>query len=116
MSTEDVERKIAHLERTVQTLGSQTVVNSEASKSLVRTSEERLHYIRERFDKLDGTVAKAESSNKYWTTTLLSVIFAVAVSVNYMYVEPMVEKQSLIDRRLMDAEAKLNRIIYNDDD
>ena len=116
MSTEDVERKIAHLERTVQTLGSQTVVNSEASKNLVRTSEDRLHYIRERFDKLDGTVAKAESSNKYWTTTLLSVIFAVAVSVNYMYVEPMVEKQSLIDRRLMDAEAKLNRIIYNDDD
>lgn len=116
MSTEDVERKIAHLERTMQTLGSQTVVNSEASKSLVRTSEERLHYIRERFDKLDGTVAKAESSNKYWTTTLLSVIFAVAVSVNYMYVEPLVEKQSLIDRRLIDAEAKLNRIIYNDDD
>ena len=116
MSTEDVERKIAHLERTMQTLGSQTVVNSEASKSLVRTSEERLHNIRERFDKLDGTVAKAESSNKYWTTTLLSVIFAVAVSVNYMYVEPMVEKQSLIDRRLMDAEAKLNRIIHNDDD
>lgn len=116
MSTEDVERKIAHLERTMQTLGSQTVVNSEASKSLVRTSEERLHYIRERFDKLDGTVAKAESSNKYWTTTLLSVIFAVAVSVNYMYVEPMAEKQSLIDRRLMDAEAKLNRIIHNDDD
>lgn len=116
MSTEDVERKIAHLERTMQTLGSQTVVNSEASKSLVRTSEERLHYIRERFDKLDGTVSKAESSNKYWTTTLLSVIFAVAVSVNYMYVEPMAEKQSLIDRRLIDAEAKLNRIIHNDDD
>ena len=115
MSTEDVERKIAHLERTVQTLGSQTVVNSEASKSLVRTSEDRLHYIRERFDKLDGTVAKAESSNKYWTTTLLSVIFAVAVSVNYMYVEPLVEKQSLIDRRLMDAEAKLNRIIHKHD-
>jgi hypothetical protein len=44
------------------------------------------------------------------------VIFAVAISVNYMYVEPLVEKQGLIDRRLMDAEAKLNRIIHNDDD
>lgn len=116
MSTDDIERKIAHLERTLAALGSQTVINSEASKGLVRTSEERLHYIRERFDKLDSTVASAESSNKYWTTTLLSVIFAVAISVNYMYVEPLVEKQGLIDRRLMDAEAKLNRIIHNDDD
>ena len=116
MSTEDVERKIAHLERSVAALGSQTVVNSEASKGLVRTSEERLHYIRERFDKLDATVSQAESSNKYWTTTLLSVIFAVAVSVNYMYVEPLVEKQGLIDRRLIDAEAKLNRIVHTHDD
>ena len=116
MSVEDMERKIAHLERTILALGSQTVVNSEASKGLVRTSEERLHYIRERFDKLDSTVASAESSNKYWTTTLLSVVFAVAISVNYMYVEPIVEKQGLIDRRLMDAEAKLNRIMHSHDD
>ena len=116
MSVEDMERKIAHLERTISALGSQTVVNSEASKGLVRTSEERLHYIRERFDKLDSTVSSAESSHKYWTTTLLSVVFAVAISVNYMYVEPIVEKQGLIDRRLMDAEAKLNRIMHSHDD
>ena len=115
MNTDDMERKIAHLERTVQTLGSQTVVNSEAAKNLVRTSEERLQYLRERFDKLDSTVARTESSNKYWTTTLLSVVFAVAVSVNYMYVEPLVEEQGIIDRRLMDAEAKLNRIIHKHD-
>lgn len=108
-----MERKIAHLERTMQTLGSQTVVNSEAAKNLVRTSEERLQYLRERFDKLDGTVTRAESSNKYWTTTLLSVIFAVAVSVNYMYVEPLVEEQGLIERRLLDAEANINRMLHN---
>lgn len=59
MSVEDMERKIAHLERTISALGSQTVINSEASKGLVRTSEERLHYIRERFDKLDSTVSSA---------------------------------------------------------
>ena len=116
MSAEDMERKVAHLERSISVLGSQTVINSEASKGLVRTSEERLHYIRERFDKLDSTVSSAESSHKYWTTTLLSVVFAVAISVNYMYVEPIVEKQGLIDRRLMDAEAKLNRIIHTHDD
>ena len=54
-----MERKIAHLERTISALGSQTVINSDASKGLVRTSEERLHYIRERFDKLDSTVSSA---------------------------------------------------------
>lgn len=115
MHNDEIERKIGHLEREVKAIGSQTVVNAEAAKNLVRTSEERLQYLRERFDALDATVLKAETSNKYWTTTLLTVIFAVAMSVNYMYIEPIIEKQEAIDRRLLNAEANINRIIHTHD-
>jgi predicted MFS family arabinose efflux permease len=54
---------------------------------------------------------RADSSSKFWTTTALTILFTAAVSVNYMYIEPVIEKVQGLERRLMYVEKELSRII-----
>ena len=100
----EIERRIGHLEREVATQSSLLAANAESVKKMEERSAERLEYLKERFDSIDARLERADSSSKYWTTTVISVVFAIAISVNYMYIEPIVEDVKALERRLLHVE------------
>jgi hypothetical protein len=106
----DVGRRLAHLERELASHGTGIVLATKAAQSTEAASVERLEYLKDRFDGLDARLERSDSSSKFWTTTALTVLFTVAVSVNYMYIEPVIEKVQGLERRLMYVEKELSRI------
>jgi predicted MFS family arabinose efflux permease len=107
----EVGRRLAHLERELASHGQGIVMATTAAQSVERASGERLEYLKERFDAVEARMERADSSSKFWTTTALTILFTAAVSVNYMYIEPVIEKVQGLERRLMYVEKELSRII-----
>jgi hypothetical protein len=107
----DVGRRLAHLERELASHGTGIVMATQAAQSTERASEERLEYLKDRFDGLDARMERADSSSKFWTTTALTILFTAAVSVNYMYIEPVIDQVQGLERRLMYVEKELSRIL-----
>lgn len=112
----DIERRIGHLERTIQAQGTLLASNAEAVRKMEERSAERLEYLKERFDSIDARLERSDASGKYWTTTLLSVVFAVAISINYMYIEPIVEDVKALERRLLHHETNHSLAASDDPD
>lgn len=111
----EVGRRIAHLERELSTHGSAIVSAAVATQNLERASEERLDYLKERFDRVDARMERADASSKFWTTTALTIIFTAAMAVNYMYIEPVVEKVKALERRVLYVEKQMLRLTLNDE-
>ena len=110
-----IERRIGHLERTLATHGQLTALNAEGVKQMMENSKERLEYIKERFDGIEGQMKEEKESHRFWTGTVLSIIFAVGVSVNYMYIEPLVESVKAVERRLLYVEQKIHAHMLDSD-
>jgi len=110
-----IDRRIAHVERELQTHGTELVKNSQAINEIKNSSAERLEYIRERFDSQGQTEAEhyrillerldnKNSSSKWLVNVIITCVFAFIVGVNYVYIEPLVESMNAIERRLLDVE------------
>ena len=112
----EVGRRIAHLERELSSHGSAIVSASQATKSLERASEERLEYLKERFDRVDARMERSDSSSKFWTTTALTILFTAAMAVNYMYIEPVVDKVKALERRLLYVEKQILTLTLGNDE
>lgn len=110
---ERLERRIGHVERELASHGEQLVRNSQAITSMKETSAERLEYIKERFDEMkaadDKILLRLEKRNQVgrWVTNLaLGLLFVAAGAINSMYLEPMSESISTLERRLLAMEVK----------
>ena len=110
---ERLERRIGHVERELASHGEQLVRNSQAITSMRETSAERLEYIKERFDEMKAAdekiLLRLEKRNQFgrWVTNLaLGILFVAAGAINGMYLEPMSESISTLERRLLAVEVK----------
>lgn len=110
---DDLERRLGHLERSLLAQGTVLTANAESIARMEERSSERLDYIRERFDTLDARLERSASAGRYWATTLLSVVFAIGVSVNYMYIEPIIADVKALERRILDHENDSHRLDTN---
>ncbi len=111
----DIERRINHLEQTILAQGSLLTANATSLARQEERSAERLEYLRERFDIIDARLERSSNFSRYWITTMLSVVFAVAVSVNYMYIEPIIDDVKALERRLMVHEADHHGVVDDAD-
>ena len=110
---ERLERRIGHVERQLAAHGEQLVKNSQAIASMKDTSAERLEYIKERFDEMrvwdEKILMRLEKRSQFgrWVTNLaLGILFVAAGAINSMYLEPMSESISTLERRLLAVEVK----------
>jgi len=67
-------------------------------------SDERLDYLRERFDRIEARLDREDQSTKWWSGVLLSVCLSVAGSFYYMTVEPLLADMKSVERRLLSVE------------
>lgn len=127
MTGDEVTRKLGHVERELSAHGSAIATTAEQMKHLAQRSDERLDYIRERFDSLqaDGRAISSMLDQRHEDMLavrrkILAAAFTVLVTcfsaLWLVVIAPMREELILLDRRLIDAEKRIAVHLHNDDD
>ena len=127
MTNDDVTRKLGHVEKELAAHGSALATTAQQMSHLAHRSDERLDYIRERFDDLkeDGRVISAMLDRRHEEMlaarrkiiTLAFTVLVTCFSALWLAViAPMQEKLAILDRRLIDAETRIAVHLHSDDD
>ena len=127
MTDDDVTRKLGHVEKELAAHGSALATTAQQMSHLAHRSDERLDYIRERFDDLkeDGRVISAMLDRRHEEMlaarrkiiTLAFTVLVTCFSALWLAViAPMQEKLAILDRRLIDAETRIAVHLHSDDD
>ena len=127
MTDDDVTRKLGHVEKELAAHGSALATTAQQMSHLAHRSDERLDYIRERFDDLkeDGRVISAMLDRRHEEMlaarrkiiTLAFTVLVTCFSALWLAViAPMQEKLAMLDRRLIDAETRIAVHLHNDGD
>ena len=127
MTDDEVTRKLGHVERELASHGSALATTAQQMSHLAHRSDERLDYIRERFDDLkeDGkaiTVMLDRRHEDMLAARRKIITFAFTVLVTCFsalwlaIIAPMQEELVLLERRLVDAEKRIAVHLHSDDD
>ena len=126
MTDDEVTRKLGHVERELAAHGSALATTAQQMSHLAHRSDERLDYIRERFDDLkeDGkaiTVMLDRRHEDMLAARRKIITFAFTVLVTCFsalwlaIIAPMQEELVLLERRLVDAEKRIAVHLHSDD-
>ena len=127
MTDDEVTRKLGHVERELSAHGSALATTAQQMSHLAHRSDERLDYIRERFDDLkeDGRTISALLDRRHEDMLAARrkiVTFAFTVLVTCFsalwlaVIAPMQEELVMMDRRLIDAEKRIAVHLHSDND
>jgi hypothetical protein len=127
MTDDDVTRKLGHVEKELAAHGSALATTAQQMSHLAHRSDERLDYIRERFDDLkeDGRVISAMLDRRHEEmlaarrkiiTFAFTVLITCFSALWLAILAPMQEELAILDRRLIDAEKRIAVHLHNDDD
>jgi hypothetical protein len=95
-----LERRIGHLERELQVTGSAVVSVAERMGHLSDRSDERLEYIRERFDGIDERLDADNARDRWLLSTLGTLVGVMGTCFYFLWMEPLTERISGLDRRI----------------
>lgn len=110
-----LERRIGHLERSIAAHGQLQASTSEKVTTLFKQSDDRMDYLKERFDGLESKMDQDESWDKWLVGLMLSIVFAFATTVFVLYMEPMSNQIKAYDRRLIEVEKTLQAVVHSND-
>ena len=127
MTDDEVTRKLGHVEKELAAHGSALATTAQQMSHLAHRSDERLDYIRERFDDLkeDGRVISAMLDRRHEEMLaarrkIISFAFTVLVTcfsaLWLAVIAPMQEDLVLLERRLVDAEKRIAVHLHSGDD
>lgn len=134
--SDGIERRIGHLERTLATNTQMTAVNTETVKRIAERSDERMEYMKERFDdvvhrleagdkgvhnrisrvesRLDDSENKALLMKRLWIPFALTVVLTVGGLVKAAYLDVIVEQVTAMERRIGNVENALRSLDTHD--
>ena len=127
MTDSEVTRKLSHVERELAQHGSALATTAQQMTSLSNRSDERLEYIRERFDDLkeDGRAISSMLDRRHdemlagrrKIVTLSFTVLVTCFSALWLAViAPMRDELAMLDRRLIDAEKRIAVHLHSDDE
>lgn len=108
MNEAEVTRKLGHVEKELATHSQVLAANAESMKNLSERSDERLDYIRERFDRLEAISRMhwqdEEKARNRIVGAASATFVAFCTAVWFVVVEPVYEELAILERRLLDVE------------
>jgi predicted PurR-regulated permease PerM len=124
MANEDVSRKLGHVERELSVHGTALATTAEQMKNLSQRSDERLDYIRERFDGLQeagqeiSRVLDARHEDMLRARNRMvaagtSILISCFTAAWFAVIVPIMEDVAVLERRLLDAEKRI-AVHYHD--
>jgi len=115
---DEVTRKLGRVEKELATHSQVLAANAESMKNLSARSDERLDYIRERFDRIEVLVQlnreEAEAARKRIVGAASATFMAFCTAVWFVVVQPVYEELAILERRMLDVEKRI--AITLDDD
>ena len=125
MNEVEITRRLAHVEKELATHSQVLAANAESMKGLMERSDERLDYIKERFDegnrrfdKLEAMITEesdwASKARKSIVGAATTAFCAFATAVWFVIVSPIQEQLAYLDRRLIDAEKRIAVHMHDD--
>lgn len=119
MNEVEITRRLSHVEKELATHSQVLAANAESMKSLMERSDERLDYIRERFDRIEVLIGhdKEEmlASRRRIIGAATTAFCTVLTACWFAIIQPMQEQLAILDRRVLDAEARVLAIHHHDD-
>lgn len=125
MNEAEITRRLGHVEKELATHSEVLAANAESMKNLMLRSDERLDYIKERFDQGQKSFDKIEeliSAESEWAAGARTKIVGAATTafcafvtaVWFVVVSPMQDQLAYLDRRLIDAEKRIAVHLHDD--
>ncbi len=118
MNEAEVTRRLAHVEKELATHSEVLAANAESMKNLMLRSDERLDYIKERFDRLEvmgnQNRREGEDARKRIIGAASAAFMAFCTAIWFVVVEPVFEELAILERRLMDVEKRI--VVHHVDD
>tara|TARA_B100001059_G_scaffold234100_1_gene275732 strand:- start:510 stop:881 length:372 start_codon:yes stop_codon:yes gene_type:complete len=114
-------RKLGHVERELSMHGTALATTAEQMKNLSQRSDERLDYIRERFDGLaednkdmfdilDERHREMMQARRRIVTAGASVLATAFTAAWFAVIVPIMDDVAVLERRLADAEKRIVRL------
>lgn len=118
MNETELTRKLGHVEKELATHSQVLAANAESMKNLSERSDDRLDYIRERFDEgnqrfdrleiiIAGNMDEILSARRRILGAATSFFLSVLTAIWFVVVEPMQDKLAMLERRMIDAEKRI---------
>jgi len=125
MNEAEITRRLGHVEKELATHSEVLAANAESMKNLMMRSDERLDYIKERFDQGQRSFERIEelvSAESEWAAGARTKIVGAATTafcafvtaVWFVIVSPMQDQLAYLDRRLIDAEKRIAVHLHDD--
>jgi hypothetical protein len=112
----EVTRRLGHVERELVTHSTVLAANAESMKGMLERSDERLEYIRERFDRVEVLInderEQSEAASRRIVGAATTAFAIVLTAVWFAVIQPIHAEIALLERRLLDVEERtvvLNR-------
>ena len=117
MNEAEITRRLSHVEKELATHSEVLAANAESMKNLMLRSDERLDYIKERFDQGERRFDKLEemiSAESEWASTARAKIVGAATAtfaafvtaVWFVIIQPLHAELAILERRLLDVEER----------
>jgi hypothetical protein len=103
--SEEVTRRLAHVEKELATHSQVLAANAESMKNLMLRSDERLEYIRERFDRVEVLIGMDREEAQQARRRIIGAATII---------QPMQDQMAILDRRLLDVEKRTISIVADD--
>jgi hypothetical protein len=118
MNEVEITRRLAHVEKELATHSTVLAANAESMKNLMERSDERLEYIKERFDNVDRLVREESTWAASARTKLIgaasATFCAFVTAVWFVVVSPIQDQLAVLDRRVIDAEKRIAVHMHDD--
>ena len=120
MNEAEITRRLGHVEKELATHSQVLAANAESMKNLMLRSDERLDYIKERFDRVEDLVTTesnwAETMRRRMIGAATTLFMAFCTAVWLLVIEPVNDQVALLERRLIDAEKRIAVHLHSDDE
>lgn len=115
---EEVTRRLAHVEKELATHSEVLAANAESMKNLMLRSDERLEYIRERFDRVESLIVHDRQESREARRRIIgaatTAFCTVLTAVWFAIIQPMQDQLAILDRRLLDVEKRTISVVADD--
>ena len=115
---EEVTRRLSHVEKELAMHSQVLAANAESMKNLMLRSDERLEYIRERFDRVEVLIGldreEALQARRRIIGAATTAFCTVLTAVWFAIIQPMQDQMAILDRRLLDVEKRTISIVDDD--
>lgn len=119
MNEVEVTRRLGHVEKELATHSKVLAANAESMKGMMDRSDERLAYIRERFDRVELLIGldreESMAARRRIIGAATTAFCTVLTAVWFAVIQPIHAEMLILERRLFDVEERTIKLHHHDD-